>query len=92
VPEKTSWTVKVSPQAERYFKRLDKPTQNRIKKAFKNLCKSENPVGGKDVIPLTGELRGAYRLRVGGYRVIFYLIEDKRIIAVVNLWPRGDAY
>ena len=42
--------------------------------------------------PLTGQLKGFYRLRVGDFRVIFSILVDKKIIAVVNIVPRGDAY
>lgn len=52
----------------------------------------ENPLDHKDVKPLTADLGGFYRLRIGGYRVIFSVVKEKKIIAVVNIVPRGEAY
>jgi len=38
-----------------------------------------------------GKLRGFYRLRVGDFRIIFALIPEEKIIAIVNTAPRGEA-
>ena len=87
-----SWTIKVSSHAERYFKKLDKKLRQRLKKELTALGGCENPMDHKDVKPLTGDLRGFYRLRIGGYRVIFSVLKEQKVIAVVNIVPRGDAY
>ncbi len=50
------------------------------------------PADHQNAKPLTGDLRGFYRLRVGDYRVIFSIIQVGKIIAVVNIAPRGDVY
>jgi mRNA-degrading endonuclease RelE of RelBE toxin-antitoxin system len=42
------------------------------------------------VRPLTGELKGKYRLRIGNLRVIFGL--GKEVIKVYAILPRGKAY
>ena len=86
------WTIKLSSHAERYFKKLDKKFRQRLRKELLVLGDCENPMDHKDVKPLTGDLRGFYRLRIGGYRVIFSVLKEEKIIAVVNIVPRGDAY
>jgi mRNA interferase RelE/StbE len=86
------WTIKVSSHAERYFNKLDKKLRQRLKKELLVLGDCENPMDHKDVKPLTGDLKGFYRLRIGGYRVIFSIIREQGIIAVVNIVPRGHAY
>jgi mRNA-degrading endonuclease RelE of RelBE toxin-antitoxin system len=45
-----------------------------------------------NVRPLIGKLRGDYRLRVGGWRVLFTPDKDQKIIYVYAILPRGDAY
>ncbi|HWP91236.1 MAG TPA: type II toxin-antitoxin system RelE/ParE family toxin [Thermodesulfobacteriota bacterium] len=87
-----SWTIKVSSNAEKYHNKLDKKLKQRIKEALVNLSKYEKPLEHPHVTDLTGDLKDFYRLRVGDYRIIFGLIKESKIIAVVNIFPRGDAY
>ncbi|EDP74513.1 type II toxin-antitoxin system RelE/ParE family toxin [Hydrogenivirga sp. 128-5-R1-1] len=87
-----SWTIKLSSTAEKKFKRLDRKTGARINGSLRALSNAENPILHRNVKPLVGELKGFYRLRVGDFRVIFALLEDERIIAVVNIASRGSAY
>ena len=62
---------------------MDRPTKQRIKKAIEGL-----PQG--DVKPLQGS-DGLYRLRVGGWRIVFsYLADD--VILIEKIAPRGDVY
>ena len=87
-----NWTIKISSAAKKKYSKLDKSTKRRIKKALNELANNENPKFCKDVKPLVGKLKGFYRLRVGNFRIIFALLEDRKTIAVVNIVPRGDAY
>ena len=87
-----TWTIKVSSHAERYFNKLDKKLRQRLKKELLVLGDYEKTLDHKDVKPLTGDMRGFYRLKIGGYRVIFSVVNEQKIIAVVNIVPRGDAY
>lgn len=92
--EKTSrnWTIKVSSKAEKYLIKLAKSTKESIKAELTRLSTYENPLQHPDARPLVGPLKGMNRLRVGKYRVIFALLEKERIVAVVNIAPRGDVY
>jgi mRNA interferase RelE/StbE len=87
-----SWSIKVSSIAEKYFKKLDKKRKRNIKESLLALSRQQNPLENIQVKPLTGELKGFYRLRIGDYRIIFALLEEEKVIAVVNIFPRGNAY
>jgi mRNA interferase RelE/StbE len=87
-----NWTIRFSSQAEKYFLKLPKQIRLKTKKILAELETLPYPLSHKDVLPLTGELRGFCRLRIGAYRIIFRILEEERIIAVVNFYPRGDAY
>jgi len=87
-----SWTIKISSVAEKYYKTLDKKLRKRIKQNILSLSQYENPLESSQVKALTGDLKGFHRLRIGNYRVVFALLEKERIIAVVNIFPRGKAY
>jgi mRNA interferase RelE/StbE len=87
-----SWSIRVSSIAEKYFKRLDKKLQRKIKEKLRALSRQQNRLENVQVRALTGELKGFYRLRIGDYRIIFALLEEEKVIAVVNILPRADAY
>jgi mRNA interferase RelE/StbE len=87
-----SWSIKVSSIAEKYFKKLDKKRRRKVKEKLLALSRQQNPLENIQVKALTGELKGFYRLRVGDYRIIFALLEEEKVIAVVNIFPRGNAY
>ena len=87
-----SWSIRISSDAEKYFQKLDKKRRERIKERLLKLSKQENPLENPQVKALTGELKGFYRLRIGNYRIIFALLAKEEIIAVVNIFPRGNAY
>ena len=87
-----SWSIKVSSIAEKYFKKLDQKRKRKIKEKLLALSRQQNPLENIQVKALTGELKGFYRLRIGNYRIIFALLEEEKVIAVVNIFPRGDAY
>lgn len=87
-----SWSIKVSSIEEKYFKKLDKKRRRKIKEKLLALSHQQNPLENLQVKALTGELKGFYRLRIGDYRIIFALLEEEKVIAVVNILPRGNAY
>ena len=64
---------------------MGEPTKGRIKAALKKL-EQEPPQG--DIIAMSGQ--EGYRLRVGGYRVLFGIKADT--IVVTDIAPRGQVY
>jgi mRNA interferase RelE/StbE len=87
-----SWKIEVKPTAEKRYLKLDKKTRRRIKESLQELEQEENPLIHHNVRPLTGKLRGDYRLRVGDWRLIFTPEKKKKIIHIYAILPRGNAY
>ena len=86
------WRIEVKPSAEKQYFKLDARTRRKVKGALKELEDAENPLFHRNVRPLTGELKGDYRLRVGKWRVLFTPDKEKMLIYVYAILPRGDAY
>ncbi len=40
----------------------------------------------------TGKYTDAYRLRIGKYRAIFRVIDDKLVVYILDIGSRGDIY
>jgi mRNA interferase RelE/StbE len=78
-------TVVLDKQPSNYLYRLNEPDYSRILEALEDL--TDEPPGG-DIRKLSN--RDDYRLRIGGYRIIFR-IEDETII-ISKIAPRGQVY
>lgn len=83
------YTVIIKQQARKKLQSLAKPDRLRITDKINQL--GHNPDDAElDVKKLEGE--PGWRLRVGGWRVIFDRQDEVRIIAIEKIKPRGDAY
>ena len=87
-----SWRIEVKPSAEKQYLTLDKTTRRRIKETLHDLEKAERPLLHPRVRPVTGTLKGGYRVRVGGGRVLLPPDRESRVLHVYAILPRGDAY
>jgi mRNA interferase RelE/StbE len=81
------WRVTLSGPAQRDLRRLDRQGAARILAALDRLATTEQG----DVKRLQGRDR-EWRLRVGGWRVIFTYERDQQTLAVSRIQPRGRAY
>jgi mRNA interferase RelE/StbE len=77
--------VVIDAQPLKYLERLNEPIKGRLFAAIERL-EREPPEG--DIKKLSGSSH--YRLRVGGYRVIFSM--EEKTIVVSKIAPRGQAY
>ena len=85
------YTVEYDPHVMKKFSKIDAPVRKRIKNWIeKNLEGCENPRRiGK---ALQGDWDGHWRYRVGDYRIIAKIEDDKVIIFVVKIDKRGEVY
>jgi mRNA interferase RelE/StbE len=73
--------------AVKAIERLSRPMQQRVLKRLESLA--ENP-RGPGTLKLTGQ--DAYRARVGDYRIIYTIQDDRLIVLVIDVGHRGDVY
>ena len=83
--------VEYLPQVVKTLEKMDKFTKRIIYEWIdKNLEDCEDPrIHGK---PLTANRVGEWRYRVGDYRIIAKIIDDKLIILVITIGHRRDVY
>ena len=71
------------------FEKLDENLQKRIKEKIKDL--QYNPYKG---VPLTAGFKGKYKIRVGEYRIIYTLKENRVYLLAIglrkNVYKRED--
>ncbi|WP_455656395.1 type II toxin-antitoxin system RelE family toxin [Phascolarctobacterium sp.] len=86
-----SYSVEYATSVYKSLKKIDKPTRLLILNWIeKNLVGCENPrQHGK---PLIGNNAGVWRYRVGNYRILADILDDKLIIQVIKIGHRKSVY
>ncbi len=79
----------LSSEAARVLGKMPAQLRKRILDALKAIA--EDPFANHvNVRKLQG--RNGYRLRVGGWRVLYQLQDEEIVLIVVRIAPRGDVY
>ena len=81
------YTVKLIPKAEKKLDSFQADLRDRIFDALEGLKSDPRPPGCKKLKGLN-----VYRIRVGGYRVIYEIHDDVLIVLVIRVAHRRDAY
>ena len=86
-----SYRVETTARFDREFKKLDRYTQKMIKAWIeKNLVGCNDPrIHGKG---LTANRSGQWRYRIGDYRMICLIEDDRLIILALSIGHRSDIY
>ncbi|MGH2860074.1 MAG: type II toxin-antitoxin system RelE family toxin [Solirubrobacteraceae bacterium] len=82
------WGIELTRIAQRDLRRLDPPVRQRIAEALTTLATDPQRPGA--LRKLTGAPES--RLRVGDWRALVLLDEQRRVIQVTRVLPRGRAY
>ena len=83
-----SYDVEYTRDALRQFASLPVDMQEKVAKKLARLA--EEPTKAANVKALKGE--EGYRLRVGDYRVVYYLEHKKLLVVVVRVAHRREVY
>lgn len=87
--EKTKYIIEYDIDIEEKLRTFSKPIREMIRKAIEKKLTVDPIAYGK---PLKYSLKGYRRLRVGDYRVIYKIIEDKILVIIVDVDHRKDIY
>jgi len=74
--------------AEQEFDRLEEDVQWRVHQAILELAEQPRPRGCAKV----KQLKGQYRIRVGAYRVVYLIDDQAKMVKVMRIRPRSQAY
>lgn len=87
--EKIKYIIEYDVDIEEKLRELPKSVREIIRKVIEKKLTVDPITFGK---PLRYSLKGYRRLRVGDYRVIYRIIEDKVIVMIVDIDHRRDVY
>lgn len=84
-----AWQIELTGSAEKELAQLDKPVAKRIIKFLRERVSVDPRSSGK---ALKGDHSGLWRYRVGDYRVICEIYEEKISVLVVRVGHRKEVY
>ena len=86
-----TYQVRTTKKFDESFKKLDRQSQKLIKNWIEgNLMDCPDPrFSGK---PLTGNFKGVWRYRIGSYRLLTKIDDDKLIIFAIDVGHRRNIY
>ncbi len=85
-----AWKIELSRRAEKDLATIDKPEALRIVNYLSELGSLENPrLRGKS---LTGNLSGLWRYRVGSWRILSRIEDNRLLVLVVKIGHRNNVY
>ncbi len=81
------YTVFLAPPARKFLSRLTDATQrSRFEHVIDSLAENPRLPG---CLPLKGH-RGAYRVRIGDFRILYQIVDDRLIVLVTDIGSRGQ--
>jgi len=84
------YEIELTRKAARFYRKADTQTVRRLNVAFRQLAK--DPCHHYNIKPLSGELKGSYRLRIGGIRIVYSIDDSVKIVFIEVIGFRGDIY
>ena len=82
-----SCSIEILRVAQKQLAKIDRASQQRIIDGIRSLTEDPRPFGCKK---LSG--RPAWRIRIGPYRVIYEIHDDRLLVLVVAIGDRKDVY
>ena len=83
------YDIVLSKDAQKFISKQDAVSKRRLRDALLELA--DNPFVNRNVKRLRGT-HDLLRLRVGNYRIVFSVEEDRMMIMVIDIDNRGDVY
>ena len=86
-----AWRVEFDRDAARDLRKLDVPGQRRILRYLRErIATDEDP--RRFGHALTGDLKGLWRYRVGDYRIVASIADERFVVLVVTVGHRREVY
>jgi mRNA interferase RelE/StbE len=80
--------LEITRKAQRQLDRLPNQTALRVKAAIQQLTNDPRPPGAVKM----ADMQGGWRIRVGDYRVVYEIHDDRLVVLIIRVGHRRDVY
>lgn len=91
-PKPLSWSIAFTPSFRKAVSAIDRKLQGRVLAAITDLSERPTVAYGDTRKPLSGELKGYWRYRLGDYRLVYEPREEKQMVVLIDFAARGGTY
>jgi mRNA interferase RelE/StbE len=85
----TRYSITIALSAAKEYRNLPHQTMKKIRAAIDSLALEPRPQGKSKKLRASGSL---WRIRVGDYRVVYTVDDKKKLVDVIHIRHRKDAY
>ena len=82
------YAVEIGTAAKKDFRKLPRNVQKKIKPIIDSLSENPRPAGVESI----KGIKGAYRLRVGSFRVVYQVKDREVVVLVLRIADRKEVY
>ena len=82
-----SYQIEIGKRVRKGMARLPRQDQAKILATIKALAEEPRPAGCR---PIKGVEKGTYRVRVGGYRVIYVVLDEEQVVIVARVARQSE--
>jgi mRNA interferase RelE/StbE len=91
-PLQKSWLISLSKEFMKQVRSIDRKLQGRILDAIAEIASAPYAAVGDTCRPLRGDMVGAWRYRIGDYRLVYRPDDAKQTVHLVAFGSRGSIY
>jgi mRNA interferase RelE/StbE len=84
------YEIGLTHDAQKFYQTADIPLTRKLNRCFDQL--QRDPYGHPNIKRLKGLLAGYWRYRMGDWRVVYRVDEDKQVITVILIAHRSKIY
>jgi mRNA-degrading endonuclease RelE of RelBE toxin-antitoxin system len=88
----SEWLIGMSDHFIKSLRKIDKKLMGRILEAMTHICREPTTPKGDTVTPLTAELKGLWRYRIGDFRLVYQPEAAKKRVTLLTFAGRGSVY
>ena len=81
------YRVEIQRKAAKELRRIDRQEQKRIIEVIDGLAENPHPIGSKKLTDTED-----WRIRVGSYRIVYRIQEQRLLVLVVRIAHRSEVY
>ncbi len=91
-PADSHWYIGFSTEFVKSIAKVDRKKQGRILEAIGKIAVAPMEMHGDTIKPLTGDMSGLWRCRLGDDRLIYYPHPQSKKVALISFTSRSEAY